>query len=56
MWTSKTVKEKVAVEEETTPKPPTCDEDDKAKVKEEAETEKTPKAKKVSKTLEVDER
>jgi heat shock protein 90kDa beta len=39
------------VKEETTPKLPTDDEDDKAKVKEEAETEKTPKTKKVSKTV-----
>lgn len=53
MWTSKTVEEEVVIEEEVTEKPPTEDEtdDDDAKVEEEAEPEKAPKTKKVSKTV-----
>lgn len=54
MWTSKTVEEEVPIEEEVTTKAPPAEdeaEDDEAKVEEETETEKTPKTKKVSKTV-----
>lgn len=53
MWTSKNVEEEVVIEEEVTEKPPTEDEtdDDEAKVEEEAEPEKAPKTKKVTKTV-----